>query len=338
MSAAIVATIRSPGAAPLRSWLRHHRALGFERLYLFFDAGDPGIAEARATPGVEVTVVDEAHFEALAQHPYAARHVPLLRATGLGRSSPDALTALQLCNMAMGLERARRDGMRWLLHIDVDELFHPGEGSASEHFALLDRLGLGQARYINHEAMPTAEEHADYFREMTLFKRNPAELPDATKARVAPFWAAREGYFLAYANGKCAVRTLPGVTPATAHGFQLPVVALGRANLSSPCVLHYPYVSFEQYWAKHARLGDYAGDALLGEDWTPPPFALASRDYVRDGRREDARRRYARTVLLCDPRERDELLAEGVLFREQGPAHRLAEGDAGGGLLHLGPS
>jgi hypothetical protein len=324
VSLAVVSTMRTLALAPLRSWLRYHRALGFERFYLFFDPGDPGIPEASATEGVEVVIVDDAYRARLAEHPWARRHARLLFETGAVITSPDAFTALQLSNMAVGLDLARRDGARWLLHIDLDELFHPGDMTATAHFQLLDALAVGQARYINHEAIPALEEHDDYFADLTLFKRNPAEVPAEIFDPLRPFWERRQGYFLAYANGKCAVRTLDGVTPATAHGFRLPVVPLGRVSLSTPCILHYPYASFDRYWAKHARLGDFRGDAMLGERWDPPEFLLAARDFVRGDQREEARRRYLQTVLLDDPQRITELLELGVLIRVERPAKLLA--------------
>jgi hypothetical protein len=323
VSLAIVSTVRTPALAPLRSWLRHHRALGFDRLYLFFDPGDVGIPEASATEGAEVVIVDDAYRARLAEHPWARAYAPALFETGARVTSPDALTALQLCNMAVGLDLARRDGARWLLHIDVDELFCAGDMTAVEHYRLLDALAVGQARYINHEAIPAREEHDDYFAEITLFKRNPAEVPAGVFEPLRAFWEQRQGYFLAYGNGKCAVRVIDGVTPATAHGFRLPTVALGRAALSTPFILHYPYASFERYWEKHVRLGNFRGDVMLGERWSPPEFLLAARDLVLGGQREEARQSYARTVLLDDPRRIDELLDLGVLMRVEGLAARL---------------
>ena len=325
---AIVSTIRSPGGPALRSFVRYHRRIGFDRFYLFFDPDDEGAAEVERLPGVEVVVVDEAYRRQLRRHPYARRYAPLLFETGARVTSPDALTSLQLCNAATGLDLARRDGVRWLLHVDVDELFWPGEIGAAEHFARLDAISAGSARYINHEALPEKPEHDDYFAEMTLFKRNPSDVSEKAAAVTADFWKARGGYFLAYANGKAAVRVVEGATPATAHGFQLPRLPLGRCQLSTPCILHYPYTSFARYWAKHQRLGDFAGDVLLGQRWNPPRFLLDARDRVRDGRVEEARRCYLETVMLKDRRRIGRMERLGMLMRIEGPQRLLlAMGD-----------
>lgn len=325
MTQGIVATVRTQGMAPMRSWVRYHRELGFERLYLFMDPDDPGLAETARLPGVVVTVVDDAYRTNLRHHPYCQQYASQIYATGAARTSPDALTALQLSNMAIGLDRARHDGIRWLLHIDCDELFYPGSGDAREHFRSLDSLAIGQARYINHEAIPNRDEHDDYFAEITLFKRNGAEIPPDVFESLRPFWQRRGHYFLAYDNGKCAVRTLSGVTPATVHGFRLPVVALGRASLSSPSILHYPFTSFVRYWGKFQRIGEFTSGQLLGQAWSTPQFLGESRDLVNAGDREKVLRAYRRKVLMRDEKRVAELLEKEVLMRISGPASSLGK-------------
>jgi hypothetical protein len=325
MTLGIVATVRTYDMTPIRSWVRYHRALGFERLYLFMDPDDQGLEETRRLPGVAVIVIDDAYRESLRHHSYAQQFAAHIFATGAAKTSPNALTALQLANMAVGLDLARRDGIRWLLHIDSDELFYPGKGDAREHFQLLDDLSIGQARYINHEAVPVRDEHEDFFAEITLFKRNGAEVAPEVFESLRPYFQQRGHYFLAYDNGKCAVRTLPGVTPATAHGFRLPVVALGRASLSSPSILHYPFTSFERYWAKFQRLGEFPSEELLGQSWNPPQFLGQSRDLVNSGDREKVRKAYRRAVVISDKKRVAELLERQVLMRISGPATILRE-------------
>lgn len=325
MTLGIISTVRVQNWGAFQSWWRHHSRLGFKRFYLYMDPEDSAISKVERLAGVEVVVVDEAYRERLTHHPYAQQHAGQIYAKGSATTSPDALTALQLCNMATALDFARRDGVQWLLHIDIDELFYPGEGNATEHFQLLDALAIGQARYINHEAIPSREEHEDCFREITLFKRNGAEIPPNVFESVKPFWNKRGAYFLAYDNGKCAVRTIAGVTPATAHGFRLPVVPLGRATLSTPCILHYPFTSFELYRAKCARLGDFSREMLLGQAWNAPPFLVESRELVRSGDQEQMRRKYRRAVMLRDRKRILELLEKDVLIQIASPAKHLAE-------------
>lgn len=322
-SAAIVATVLAPGRS-ITSFVRYHLEIGFERFYLFFDdPADPDAALVKHLPGVSVLRSDAALEARRRRLLGRARLAPFLDGPGRARGAPEALMARQIGNAAIAIPLARRDGIAWLLHIDCDELFYPGPpapGAATAHFERLAACGVGRAHYTNHEAVCAAPEHGDPFREITLFKRNPSVLPEEALLATADYWSRRGGYFLAYENGKSAVRAIEGAEPAGPHGFRLPPGELGSCHLALPAVLHYPYSGFERYWRKHARLGDFRGDSALGRPWEPPPFLLASRDLVREGRVEDARRLYRRAVVLRDRRRIAALTGLGVLARIEGPA------------------
>ncbi|MEZ4293534.1 MAG: glycosyltransferase family 2 protein [Polyangiaceae bacterium] len=323
--AAIVSTLRSPGSQ-LTSWVRWHTALGFERFYLFFDA-DPTERDGalvRSLPGVRVIVVDRRARARMAKDPYCAPLLPLCGAPEAPVGSPEQLTARQLCHVKLALSIARREGMRWLLHIDGDELFHPPARDAAAHFAALDALGLGYVIYDNHEALCETPGVTDPFREVTLFKKNPRCIAPDALAAAEPYFASRGGYFLAYANGKAAVRTVPGAEPAGVHGFHIPFErGLGRARLSSPAILHYPYSGFDGYWRKFQRLGTYSSELLLGRPWYPPLFELASRDLACAGDERGARTLFRRATVLTDRRRIEKWLTTGVLARIREPARLL---------------
>lgn len=325
--AAIVSTMRSPGPQ-LASWVRWHAALGFERFYLFFDAdpteGDGALVAS--LPGVRVIRVDRRARARMARDPYCAPLLPLSGEPDAPVGSPEQLTARQLCNVKVALGTARREGIGWLLHIDADELFLPPRRDAAAHFAGLDALGIGYVIYDNHEALCEAAGVGDPFREVTLFKKNPRALDPAALARAEPYFAERGGYFLAYANGKAAVRTAEGALPAGVHGFHVPLhLGLGRARFVSPAILHYPYSSFEGYWRKFRRLGWYEGEVLLGAPWFPPLFELASRDLACAGKEAEARAAFRRATVLRDRRRVEAWLESGVLARIDEPARFLAE-------------
>jgi hypothetical protein len=324
-SVAIVSTLRSPGRS-LESWVRWHASIGVERVYLFFDA-DPSEADGArvaALPGVRVVTVDRRVRARMQRDPYCARLLPHAGDPALPVGSPEELTARQLCNAALGLAMARRENIAWLLHIDGDELFLPPDLDAKAHFARLDGLGIGYAIYDNHEALCEQAEYQDPFREITLFKKNPRAVDPDVLAAHDEYFRRRGGYFLAYANGKAAARTVAGALPAGVHGFHVPLAGgFGRCRLSDPAVLHYPYTGFDGYWRKFKRLGHYAGDVLLGRPWWPPPFELRSRDLSCADREAQARAVYKRSVILRDRRKITALLEAGVLARIHEPAQRL---------------
>lgn len=324
-SVAIVSTLRSPGRS-LESWVRYHTSIGIERVYLFFDA-DPSEADGArvaALPNVRVVTLDRGVRARMMRDPYCARLLPLAGNLEGPVASPAELTARQLCNAAFALAMARRENIAWLLHIDGDELFLPPDLDARAHFAKLDGLGIGYAIYDNHEALCEQPAYDDPFREITLFKKNPRAVdPDVLDVHES-YFRRRSGYFLAYANGKAAARTVAGATPAGVHGFNVPLAdGFGRCRLSEPAVLHYPYTGFDGYWRKFKRLGHYPGDELLGRPWWPPHFELLSRDLACADRETEARAIYQRSVMLRDRRKIAALLEAGVLTRIHEPAQRL---------------
>lgn len=326
-SAAIVSTMRSPGRH-LDAWVRWHAAIGIERFYLFFDA-DPSESDGERVarlPGVRVIVVDRRMRARMERDPYCADLLPLAGPPELPVASPEQLTARQLCNVKVALSMARREGIAWLLHIDADELFHPPKSDARAHFAAMDALGIGYAIYDNHEALCEAERYGEPFREVTLFRKNPRAVDPEALALVDPYFAARGGYFLAYANGKAAVRAVEGSAPAGVHGFHLPLqMGFGRCRLIEPSILHYPYTDFDGYWRKFERLGSYPGDVLLGRAWYPPLFELASRDLAVAGKKAEARRFYKRATVPGDARRIAAWLDAGLVARITAPSRFLAK-------------
>jgi len=50
--------------------------------------------------------------------------------------------------------------------------FTSSRGNAPEHFQSLSDRGIGNVVYANYEAIPEAIDVEDYFRVVTLFKRN----------------------------------------------------------------------------------------------------------------------------------------------------------------------
>ena len=256
---AICTTLKLPdfGAAPLESFVRYHWAVGFDHIFLFYDdPDDPTLPVARrleaeaaaasaasAASVASVASASEASATATATATAATTpsvtvvlHDESLRATWAARcpSFPDMapfaaaeVQARQHLNCEVALELAAARGVRWLLHIDIDELFFTAnDGGVAEHFAMLDRRGVHHMTYLNHEGVPESPDVVDYFSEVTLFRRHPFRIPlSAETRRGMNFWRGRTNhgqYLLCYDNGKSAVRVLPGVRPRSVHTWVLP--------------------------------------------------------------------------------------------------------------------
>jgi hypothetical protein len=156
--------------------------------------------------------------------------------------------ARQVLAIEVALRLNLEAGTNWLLHIDVDEalcfdMHGPQDGKGADenataqdaHLQVCDsdsdeggdqdedqsaagEIDIGRARayfgslpaqldeitFLNHEAAPETSTVGNWFNEVTLFKANPYCSPDAEGS---------VDRFVAYTNGKSAVRVGEGVVP-----------------------------------------------------------------------------------------------------------------------------
>jgi hypothetical protein len=182
----------------------------------------------------------------------------------------------------------------WLLHIDVDELLYEN-GNQSWR----DDEGIGEVTFVNHESVPLRHQSDNYFAECHLFKVNSRTLP-----------------FMAYANGKSAVRlspTVQGLGPHEFWGYEGE-----RKAVLTPMILHYANPSFESWVAKYIFYGNFP-DYWYGDPEQPNglQFMLQSRDECRaaleTGNWDNARKFYY--SMIPDENETEELIRRGELLR-----------------------
>eukprot|EP01084_Bolivina_argentea_P137492 242155_1 len=226
----------------LSSWAAYHISKGFY-LFVCFDADDgsnDNLCEAlqHHFPSSNLSVQYRNQLRIQCQE-----HCTLWKSLGMIYDTD--LQARQQCHAELALFLASRAGLRWLLHIDVDELFWTHEDSIEPHFRWLEEhWGALQMTYANHEGVPERERSTpeweesevcgDPFIDITLFRRNHMTLPlDGEHGRCMMRWRNRTShgqYFVAYDNGKSAVRVpknhdKSGLThvavPASVHKFHI---------------------------------------------------------------------------------------------------------------------
>ena len=165
----------------------------------------------------------------------------------------------------------------------------------------------------------------DYFTQVTLFKRPPSSVDADHLASVWSHERRQNCHFVAYTNGKSAVRLDRGaVVPAGSHRY-IEAPGSGHKLLRhmatldrDPCILHYVNCGYEQWLIKYQVIGPFP-DRWFGEVLIPLHFHLKSRDAVHYGQPGEARRLYERVILFDDVAEVEELLREGVVQRITGP-------------------
>lgn len=318
--AAIVTTLRD-SAAVIESFVAYHRAIGFDHIFLFFDdPDDPSLGWARGQPHVTAIPRDGALREAWSK---------LSRYAENAAHTEREVMARQVLNVQHAMNLARAKGLKWLLHIDADELFYAPDGDAAAHFAWLETTPIETVSYANFEAVPETEETGDFFRAVTLFKK-PKLLrapPSAdAKALIDRSGQLAPNFFHFYDNGKSAVRlNAEGMLPKGVHSFVRP----GKyASAQSPqqFILHYACCGFEAFWQKYQTLGRFADQWWNKYDIVASigPFHLQARDAVMTGDVEQARRFYRERVMIDDSELVAALMRHNLLARIDAPQKILA--------------
>ena len=312
MRLGIVTTVRDAGPM-LASFIAYHVAIGFERLFLFFDdPTDPDVAIAARFPQVTVFRCDDALLR-------AQRHLRSFPA--LSRQLRH-VCARQALNAALGMQLAAELGLDWLLHLDHDELFHSPVQRPADHFAAQSADGVLQATYLNLEAVPEALAISDPFVEVTLFKQNPVLIRSRMVGRDLAFWQNRGHYFTCYDNGKSATRVDPSYTAEGPHSFQSVDGPLLTEVLTSPAILHYPNCGLARFQHKYAMMGGFPDDYLDGAP-IGLTFHLAARDRLQAGDLEGFQRLYEGTVMLANDDAIERQCRSTILKRVLGPSRLL---------------
>jgi hypothetical protein len=309
----IATTVRDPGVC-LESFIRYHLAIGIAHIYIFFDdPEDPAAQVALRFSDVTAIPNDEALQvqQALGNILYA-KYGPHLGYEVIARQILNVETAIQL---------ALEQDMDWIIHIDGDELFYLGEALTLDWFDQLDNDIL-QVHFLNYEAAPEEFEIEDYFRKVSLFKKNPAVLDSDFYAKFQRI-SGKSQYFLAYQNGKSAARVYPNLLPNSVHSFDIPE---NRTLVtSSPAILHYLNCGFQNYYKKYAQLGNFA-DYWWRSKSNPirVPFHLASRDAYCSGDINQMVALYQKFILYSNSMINQSLIEEGILTRICHPSQLLA--------------
>jgi hypothetical protein len=307
--AGIVTTVREPGP-PLISFLRHHLAMGFAHVFVFFDdPADPWATYALRFPQVTIFRCDRSLREE-----QRARLGNVFSA--LERFFDQEVMARQMVNAELAIDLAAASNLNWLLHIDVDELFWC-EGRLADHLAAIPRA-VGRVTYLNAEGVAESLDLTDYFSEVTLFKRNPML---CTPRTIAEWMRAfgRTAYFTAYENGKSAVRIAPGATTDGVHSFKAPREHPLSRVVADPMILHYPNCGFQYFWRKYQHRGAFS-DTYFGQQ---PRIRvhLQARDAAARG--EDSARAFF-VEQFCLSRSEIAALTEAELAtRVTGPQRQL---------------
>ena len=220
----IVSTWRGHSETLANSWIRYHIAIGFTRIYLFFD--DPQFDEnlidvlsktEEYRYFVTIIKTDKKHrkkFWTPSEKKNSKPEQLLLPAYGVYLETDHV--ARQIMNVARAGVMAKADNLDWLLHIDADELLWTERlksGCAWSIFNQLNNKGITHVILFNDEVAPLTPNFdykrrpKDPFHQRMHFKRNLLTFRDFHQNQLAQDWAAERGvdFFIGYMCGKGAI-------------------------------------------------------------------------------------------------------------------------------------
>jgi hypothetical protein len=304
MKLAIVSTILEPRSV-VENWLNLHIDNGIDKIYLFIDEpkGSYQWIHDNYQPIVEAFYKDQELeilwsqlSEILPEH-YSERHSYIV-----GR---------QVLNTKIALNRALIDGIDWLVHIDADEVFSPNELRRS-----LTGLDPCYGQYV----MPVYEAVADdvelkgsLFSSARYFKVNPKFIDFFHLCESFNF-DQRRWFFLGHTRGKSAIKVHSSVLPVDTHQVISadPWPSTWMGGRDGAILKHYINCSFEQYFRKYEKYGDFPDSYLTGQPLDP--FHLESRDVFKKGTRLEFQDFFRKIVVYDDQNEIQNLIAKGLLI------------------------
>lgn len=279
----------------LNSFLLYHLRIGVAKILLFLDgpeADNEAADSGQAQPSVRVLHerVQQAVAQGVVEIMYTdmaerdAGDVPMRQMANASR----AMSACVAHNERLTQEDQAQD-LRWLLHLDMDELLYIEAFRAEDplhtlccklrqYVASLEAQQIEQFTLVNYEAVPTSVHGGNYFTSAARFRAHPARIPLENREASAAlaFWQSRspfQQFFLFYDNGKSMVRVSresAAVGPASVHHWRLQgdshsnfydprrSVAVWSEPHHRGCILHYPVCGLEWLMEKYARLGAFA--------------------------------------------------------------------------------
>ncbi len=197
-----------------------------------------------------------------------------------------------------------------------------GEGAWGEQTAKAWRWRAHETGRRHHSQILGSHRAEDFFSDLTLFKANPKLLSPVQWALVQRAMGEKP-YFLAYANGKSAMRVSPDVLTSGVHGFRKRNGGRERSVFSEPGILHYPYGNFRRFRSRRETPDAEPLERVLEADWRPRPLFAITKLPIAPGDPDALRPLFERRVVLVDRRGRDALIAARVIEVIEQPARIL---------------
>jgi hypothetical protein len=276
----------------IKSFVNYHLKTGFDRIYLFFD--NPNDPTKSLVEGNRKVSVIPCNVQLKEQWKHTNAYKNYGHLNSFIQVEP---MARQILNMDVACKLAQDDGIEWLLHIDIDELFYSPHEGVHEHFEHLASEGVFFKRYLNFEAIPEKESIQDYFKEVTLFKKNPEVY--SFDERINHQHHVTTNFFTHYQHGKMAAQA-SRIYVSGIHEFVFDKAQLGKplnipvGSPTDPTILHYPCCGFQFFWDKFMTLGNF-NENIFGRELYG--IYKSAKEVIKLNDRAEALKFYQQTIM-----------------------------------------
>ncbi|KAL2923460.1 Glycosyltransferase-like KOBITO 1, partial [Bienertia sinuspersici] len=252
-----ITSTTSAGLEDLLAWIFYHKFVGISNFFLFVEgkAATPYVTKILdSVPGVKAIPRTRELEE---QQANSRIWNETWLAGAFHKPCNAALFVKQTFNMETAIVMAREAGMEWILHIDTDELLHPAGTREYSFRELLANVSsdVDAVVFLNYEAAVERDNIKAPFTEVSLFKKNLADLP----SNYTNFKLLKEAMqnnsnlFLTYANGKSAARIQDHLRPNGAHRWYNYFKEPTEIKINEAVVLHYTYTRFSDLTSRRDR-------------------------------------------------------------------------------------
>ncbi len=296
-----IATTVADAKNDIADFIEYHSKIGFEKIYVFVDDNDAEtIKILERYKNVSYQLKDDALFEQWESHSN-------YKASPKWALINEEVMVRQELNFLVAYERAKQDGMDWLLHIDLDELFYPNNHSIQDYFSNLQFNAINAVTLLNYEAIYRHGDATSIFRSSNIFKINFFRFKHWVFSReqrqlIKDNQWIGDKFFKYYQNGKSCIN-LHGksVHMADVHSIWTD----GRRKFGKkedPIILHFPCASFKVFIEKYQRLGKFS-DTWMGikraGDFIDETH-LNARDIFHEGNETKIKQFYENNFLLTN--------------------------------------
>lgn len=255
MKTAIVITVKNEERL-LKQNLRYHFALGINKAFVYFDGTTDNGPKS-------IQTLNKVEFQNSVK-PEKYSSLDFLKK--FTTQAEEHHTARQCLNTYDAMLKCKNEEIDWLISIDADELFYPGENINLKDFfrsaSSFDIITLKPLEVINRKIA-----YKDVFKEETLFKtqKNFKSKFDQINFKLQnPYTkeALQTSYWLGHTMGKSIININSEVIPHNVHRFKL---IKGKAKtVNKGFVLHYHMFDFEDFIKKFQNFKNHPPVFLSG--------------------------------------------------------------------------